>query len=59
VEFVVLPGLVALIVGAFVLWLSTKWLRFRNPSFGVSFCSMAIAIGASVVVILVMPRIAF
>jgi len=51
--------LIGLIVGAFVLWLSAKWLRFRNPSFWTSLCCMTIAIGSSGVGLLAMPRIPF
>ena len=56
----ILPSVVmGLILGTFVLWLSAKWLRFRNPSFWASFCCMAIAIGVAVAGVLEIPRLSF
>jgi len=56
VASVALPGL---IVGAFVLWFSTKVLRFRDPSFWTSLRSMTIAVGVSIIGVLVMPILSF
>lgn len=52
-------GLIGLIVGAFVLWLSAQPLEFRNRSFWTSLHCMAVANSVSVVGVLVMPRIPF
>ena len=44
---------------AFVLWFSTKVLRFRYPSFWTSLRSMNIAVGVSIIGVLVMPILTF
>ncbi len=59
VGLVVSIGFVGLIVSAPVLWLSAKWLRFRNPSFWTSLRCMALAIGVSLVGVVAMPRLPF
>jgi len=57
----IVVGLVGLIVGTVVLWLSANLLRFRNPSFWTSLSCMALAIGVWVVVVRVhvLPRMSF